>query len=427
MRRPGARAAFVLIAAAAAGTCRADLRPPYIPRHGDTVLQRVPSVSDPRIRQMDVLRTDFARHPHDQARAVKLSIAYLSYGRDTGDARYLGRGAAVIAPWMKLKPVPIPILLVDATILQSKHYFAKARTLLVQVLTRQPTNMQGWLTLATVAQVQGDMRVARQSCARLLGQSDPLIPGACLASLDAVTGRAGAAYTVLTQLLPQAKAVSLPVQSWIQGILADAAAYRGDNAAADRHFRAALQLAPGDNFLLADYGDFLLQQNRPRAALQLVKDYSESDTSFLRQVYAEVALGLPQAKADTANMAERFAAIDRRGSRAYRREEAGFVLQLQHDPQRALALATVNWTVQRAPKDARVLLAAALAAGQPQAAQPVLDLLAKTHLQDPITVQLANKVRRALAASTLAPHANVPHANAPRANAPRATSRGKTR
>jgi predicted Zn-dependent protease len=362
----------------------------------DIVLQTVPSVSDPRVRAFTALRTALARNPGDQGQAVKLSEGYLDYGRDTGDARYLGRAEAVIAPWMGRSPPPIPALLVHATILQSKHYFAESRTQLRLILDRDPDNAQAWLTLATVAQVQGDMGVARRACASLLDSSDPLLPGACLASLDAVNGHAAQAYHLLSLLWPQARTEPIAVQSWIQGILADSAKYLGNDAAADRHFRMALQLTPGDNFLLADYADFLLDEHRPRAALELVTDYSQSDTSFLRRVYAEAALGAPQAASDTAQMAQRFAALEVRGTRTYRREQAGFVLHLEHDPSRALELAQENWTVQRAPEDMRVFLEAALAAGKPWAAQPVLDLVAKTHLEYPLVVGLAAQVRTEL-------------------------------
>ena len=379
----------------AAAPCLAGADTPYIPARADLVLQRVPAISDPRVRAFSALRTNQRRHPDDMTAAVNLSEAYLDYGRDTGDARYLGRAAAVIAPWMSRPEPPIPVLLVHATILQSKHHFADARAQLLQILARQRHNAQAWLTLATVAQVQGDTSIARRACAHLLGSSDPLIPGACLSSLNAVTGRARDAYRTLEFLAPQARAEPVAVQSWFQGILADTANYLGDEAAADRHFRAGLQLTPGDNFLLADYGDFLLDQKRPAAALALVKDYSPSDTSFLRQVYAEVALGLPQAAADVENMRRRFAALELRGTRAYRREEAGFVLHIEHDPQRALRLAQENWTVQRGPKDMRVLLEAALAAGDPGAAQPVLEQLAKTHFEWPVIRRLAAAVTAA--------------------------------
>lgn len=393
---------LLLLACFVAIPCLGAEGMPYIPARESIILQTVPSIGDPRVRAFEALRRELRRDPQNMSRALELSKAYLDYGRDTGDARYLGRADAVILPWLAARPTaaaPIAVLLVHATILQSKHYFAEARTLLRALLNREPDNAQAWLTLATVAQVQGDIGTARQACAELLDSSDPLIPGGCLASLNAVTGHAGNACRVLAVLWPQARAEPVGVQSWLQGIWADAAKYQGESAVADEHFRAALQLAPGDNFLLADYADFLLDQGRPQAALDLVKDYSQSDTSFLRQVYAEVALRSPRAAADKAEMTARFAALEVRGTRAYRREQAGFVLQVQHDPLRALQLAQENWTVQRAPNDMQVFLRAALAAAKPAAAQPVLDELANTHLQWPSVVREAGRVRADLAAA----------------------------
>jgi len=92
-------------------------------------------------------------------------------------------------------------------------------------------------------------------------------------------------------------------------------------------------------------------------------------------------------------MAARFEALTLRGSDYFGREQVRFALQLQHDPQRALDMARRNWQVQRAPWDARVLLEAALAAQQPQAAADVLEFLKKTKLQDPIIVPLADELR----------------------------------
>ena len=390
-------ASFLAAACLSASLARADRDRPYVPASNDAVLQTVPSIADPRVRAFEALRAEQARDPGNMALSVSLSTAYLDYGRDTGDARYLGRAAAMLAPWLRWQPPPVPVLLVHATILQSKHDFDAARGVLMGVLRRQHDNEQAWLTLATVAQVQGDYATARKSCGYLLGGGDLLVPLVCLSSLNAVTGRATRSARILQALWPQARSQPVAVQAWMQGIMADTAKYLGNDADADRHFRAALQLTPGDNFLLADYADFLLDQHRPRAALDLVKDYASSDTSFLRQVYAESALHSSRTEADLTQMARRFAAIDQRGSRTYRREEAGFVLYIQHDPQRALQLAQENWTVQRTPEDMRVLLAAALAAQHPQAAQAVLDQLASSRFQYAVVVRLAARVREALA------------------------------
>lgn len=387
---------LALISLLVATYCSAAQETPYVPTDDAVVLQTVPSITDPRIRTLEELRRQLAAEPHDQGRAVKLSEAYLDFGRDTGDARYLGRAEAILEPWLALSPVPIPILLVHATILQSRHQFAQARGQLQSILQRDADNAQAWLTLASVDIVQGQFNAARRACAHLLDSSNALLPGACLSSLNAVSGRAHNAYHVLSVLWPQARAESPAVQSWIQGILADSAKYQGASAEADQHFRAALQLSPGDNFLLSDYADFLLDQGRAQAALDLVKEYSQSDTSFLRQVYAEERLGSPRAGADAAQMQARFAALETRGTYAYRREEAGFELRVQHHPHRALELALENWTVQRAPEDMQVLLAAALAAGEPSAAKPALEQLASNHLQYPLVLALATQVISAL-------------------------------
>ena len=393
---------FVLVAiciAAASPRARADdHRQPYIPANDAVVLEHLPSTSDPRVRRFTALRQRTAARPRDLNAAVALANAYLDYGRDTGDARYLGRAQAVVAPWLSHRPAPLPALLVQATILQSRHEFVESRRVLEAILKRDSDNAQAWLTLSSVALVQGDMVEAQRDCAQLLGDSDALIAAGCIAARAMVTGNARNALQVL-QALSQQETNEVPVlQSWAHGLMADAAKTLGDEAHADKEFRAALQLTPGDNFLIADYADFLLDHHRAREALDLTRPYPQSDTSFLRQVLAESALGLPEAAADTATMASRFHDLEQRGdTRLYAREEARFVLVLLHDPQRALRLAQANWTYQRAPEDVRVYLEAALAAGQPAAARPVLAYLGQTHLEDASILALAKRVSSAIA------------------------------
>lgn len=366
------------------------------------VLQQVPTAVDPRVRQFEALRVQWQKHPDDAEAAAALARAYVDYARGTGDARYLGRAESVIEPWLKTVPKPIPAMLIDATILQSRHLFAESKAELLEILRRDRDNAQAWLTLATVAQVQGDMDTARYACAHLIGGTDALVAGACLGALNAVSGHAREGYQTIQTLLQAEPGEAPAIQAWAQGLLADAALYMGNDALAEGHYRSALQMSPGDNFLLADYADFLLDRNRPREAVELLKDYTQSDTSFLRLCMAEDQLHLPQAAADAAQMAARFAATDQRGSYLYRREEALFALTVQRDPSSALELAQQNWTVQRAPQDARILLQAALFAGQPAAAQPVLDFIDKTGLREPHVDGLAADVRKALRAGAQA-------------------------
>ena len=389
---------LILCLAFVAGRCLAEPGTPYIPAGDDTVLQQVPTAVDPRVRQFNTLRAQWEKNPGDPGKAAALSIAYLDYARGTGDARYLGRAAAVIDPWLKQSPPPLAALLIDATILQSRHLFAESKAELLRILGRDRDNAQAWLTLATVAQVQGDMDTSRRACANLIGGSDALVAGACLGALNAVTGHPREGYQTIQTLLQAEPGEAPAIQSWAQGLLADAALYSGDDAQAEVHYRSALQLSAGDNFLLADYADFLLDHSRPREAAELLKDYTQSDTSFLRLCMAEQMQHLPQAAADAAQMAARFAATDERGSYLYRREEALFALAVQRDPASALSLAQQNWSVQKAPQDARILLQAALFAGQSEAARPVLDFIDRTGLREPHVDQLAAAMRKALPA-----------------------------
>jgi hypothetical protein len=97
-------------------------------------------------------------------------------------------------------------------------------------------------------------------------------------------------------------------------------------------------------------------------------------------------------------MAARFEALALRGGGYFGREQARFALELQHDPQRALDLAVQNWRLQRAPWDARVLLAAALAARDRRAGTEVLEFLKQTQLQDPLIETLVHRAREELVA-----------------------------
>lgn len=401
-KRVGAMCLFLWLLGTA--VAHAQQRPPYLPASPDVVLQHVPPTTDPRVRHFDQLRSDFSKHPQDVKKAVALALAYIDYGRSTGDARFLGRAMAVITPFMATPEPPIPVLLAHATIQQSRHLFQASREELAAILKRDPGSAQGWLTLATVAMVQGDHALANTACVHLANVSSDFMGIICTASLRALSGQARQAYTLLSLEEDPGPKAPPEIRAWIEGLMADTAARFGDATSAEAHFRSALQFTPGDNFLLADYGEFLLDQGRPQAALDLLGSDRQSDTSMLVTVAAEAALGLPQLKADESNMDARFLSMEQRGDHVFLREQSGYLLHVKHDPQAALALAEQNWKVQRAPKDVRVYLEAALAAHQPAAAKPVLDFIASTHLSDvtidPLVAQLQSAIGPVSASSS---------------------------
>ena len=386
----------LLVATLVSGPAGATQTDPWVPASDDVVLQHVPPGTDPRVRTFETLRAQLRRNPRNMQAALNLAHAYIDYGRSTGDARFIGRALAVIEPWLKQRTIPVPVALLDATIKQNRHQFKDARTQLQHIVQREPGNAQAWLTLATVAMVQGDLKTANHACIQLASSGGNFMGTACTAALRALNGHNTQAMALLRLIEDPGPRAPADIKSWVQGLMADVAVRMGDADLAERHFRKALQWTPGDNFLLADYADFLLAHNRPGDAATLVRPYVDSDTSFMRLVMAEKAQGLATASSDAQAMQARFAAMDARGSHVYRREQAAFVLQVLGQPEQALALARQNWQVQRAPKDVLVFLQAALAAGKPEAAQPALQFIARTGLDDarltPLVTALEQKM-----------------------------------
>ena len=72
-------------------------------------------------------------------------------------------------------------------------------------------------------------------------------------------------------------------------------------------------------------------------------------------------------------------------------EEARFRLRLRGDAKGALALALANYRVQREPRDARILLEAAIAAGDAAAAGPVRDWLQSSGFEDALLRRLGEE------------------------------------
>jgi tetratricopeptide (TPR) repeat protein len=366
---------------------------PYVPARDSDILQVVPSTADPAVVRMRTLRTAFDAAPHDLSTAERLADAYIDYSRQVGDAHYAGYAEAVIAPWVEAPAPPAAALIIEATILQYRHQFSDARTMLKRAFTLDPRNAQAWLILATLDMVQGDYRAADRDCAQVANNAGVETGLACFGSLRSYTGKAREGLVLLGQADTAVKRGPAGYRAWIEGLMAESAERLGDWPSAEAHYLSALKLQPQDNFLLVAYADFLLDRGRPREVLPLLAGHAQSDTAFLRLALAQSMLHSDQIQRYIWIMGARFEALRLRGSEYFGREESRFALQLQHDPQAALDLALRNWQVQRAPWDARVVLEAALAAKQPQAAAPILEFLQKTRLEDPIIDPLARALR----------------------------------
>ena len=189
------------------------------------------------------------------------------------------------------------------------------------------------------------------------------------------------------------KSATLSERVRLETLLGKTAERLGDWGRAEGHFQEAQRLGPHDAYLLGAYADFLLDQGRAGEVVALLREETRVDGLLLRLTLAEREIGAPGKEAHIEELRARFAASRQRGDSLHQGEEARFLLHLVDQPQAALTLAKANWAVQREPRDARILLEAALASGQPEAARPALEMLERTKLEDAALRRLANELQ----------------------------------
>lgn len=364
---------------------------PYLPADDGVVLERLPEKGDPGVRELKRMRAALAATPRDLGVAAVVAERAIDVSRVTGDPRFLGQAQAALDPWWSAPDAPSVVQLLRATIRQRQHDFDGALADLDRLLKANPRAAQARLTRATVLTVVGRHADALADCIELAKVAAPLVVAGCLAPPNSLSGSAGRAYSDLLRALSR-PGTDAGLVEWALTLAAEIAQRQGDAAAAERHFRAALVLDPGDGYLKGVYADFLLDARRPREVLPLLADDVKNDGLLLRLLLAEQQLADQRAAflAHRAEMAARFDAARRRGEGLHRREEARFLLAVEGDAAGALALARDNWNVQREPADLRILVDSAKAAGDAAALRTAAEWVAKTQLEDKaVTAALA--------------------------------------
>ena len=376
--------------ASLAPTCPAA---PFVPQGPNEVLERLRERPlDSAARELRSLRATLARDPNNLAIATRMARRYIEESRSQGDPRYLGYAQAALSPWWSQPQPPNAVLLLRATIRQSNHDFDAALVDLSRVLEAAPSNAQAWLTRATILQVQGRYAEAAQSCERL-SQLAPTYAVTCSSEVAALTGQAARSYELLAGLLEKIAAPAVAHKAWMETGLAEIAVRLGRRDVAESHFKRALQYGAPDPYLKAAYADFLLDAGRPSEVVILLSADSRIDGLVLRLALAEQALGARELPGRVATLQARFDAARARGDKVHLREEARFHTALLKQPGEGLRLAQANWSVQKEPADARVLLEAALAANDRKAAQPVIDWMSRSKLEDAALSRLVQSIQ----------------------------------
>jgi tetratricopeptide (TPR) repeat protein len=373
------------------GTCVAA---PFVPADPKTVLEKLPEAPAGSFsRELRQLRRELARDPENLVLATRVARGYIQRARAEADPRYLGYAQAALAPWWDAGS-PAVVLVLRATIRQSLHDFPNALADLSAALEIDPRNAQAWLTRATIRQVRGEFGEALESCRPLERLAGELVATACWAGAAGMSGHSEASYERLRETLARQRAASPGVRQWVLTSLAEMAERQGKSRLAEAHFKEALATDEPDAYLKGAYADFLLDEERHTEVAALLRNELRADALLLRLTLAEQKLGLARASEHVEALKARFTASRMRGDSLHRREEARFALHALRAPNEALRLALENWSVHREPWDARIFLEAALAAGNPGAARPVLDWLRANRVQDVRLAALAQQAAR---------------------------------
>jgi len=373
-------AALLLIVLGIAVTIPAAAAP-FVPADDNLVLESGLPTADPRVRQMRALTGALKEHPDNLAIAMRLASRQLAMGVAEADPRFVGYARGTLARWWADDHASPALRVLRARILQAQHDFVPAAADLRSALQDEPHAAQALLVLEGIDEVTGDLAEGKDSCARLAGLRPGLAAAACAGSIGSLTGEGEKSYAALREALDREPTADASQRVWALTILGEIAIRRGE-AAAEQHFQQALVLDSRNIYALTVYADYLLDNGRAAEVLRLLRGFERVDALYLRLALAAQAVGDPDFPRYRDDVAARFAAARRQGDKLHLRDASRFGLEIEHDAPRALDLAQQNWAVHKTPYDARALLAAAIACHNPIAAQPVIDWVATTKLED---------------------------------------------
>ena len=371
---------------------------PYTPTSDAQVVERLPGrASDPATRRVESLRKQLAARPDDAALRVDIARRYFDMAMAQGDPRYVGYATGALAPLAKAVPPDAGLAAayyqVRGMIEQFTHAFEPALASLSKASALNPTSTEPLLWRSAIYMVQAKYAEASSECAKLKPLAEPLVTIGCAAYADSShNGGLGAAYAALAAAVKTHSNSAPELLLWQYTRLAEMAwrLERFDDA--ESYYKSALKLGITDQFLLGSYADFLLFKKRPAEVLQLLVDWERSDILLLRLALAAKQSNDARAANFANQLRARFEDAAKRGDRLHEQEAARFELDIEQNPKKALLLASANYGTQKEPRDAEILMRAAMSAGDGKQARPALAWWRSSKYEDPQLSDLATQL-----------------------------------
>ena len=323
--------------------------------------------------------------PADTSLALQAAELLIAEGRTNGDARLVGASLGILQPALALGITQALILAAIAR--QYQHDFTGSLVLLDRAIDQDPRNVRAVLTRATVQTVLGAFDKATADCTALQRLGQDQIAFLCQSTAIMLTDSATVVRQRLEAILAAPGVLDPALNGWAAGLAGEIAAMQGDRPAAMARFSEVLAADPAairERLLLAD---LLLAEGRGGEVIALLQGQPVTDSLLIRRTLAYRQTGDPTAElADSAELARRFGQNIDMGLSAHAREEARYFLRIAPDPKLALARAQVNWDLQHEYEDAVLLIDAAMAAGDPASAVPVVEWMRAQKVSEQLLV-----------------------------------------
>jgi Flp pilus assembly protein TadD len=323
---------------------------------------------------------------------VALASAFIERARARHEPMYFGRAEAVLAPLASKPGAAATLRRLYAEVLQYRHDFAAAETLLDAVLRDEAHDDDARLLRASVRLVRGDFVGARADCAQLAAAGgDAALPGfACFAEALAGGGNLERGLALLDTVSANPGTTEASARAYLLATRAELRERAGDTAGAVVDYRRALSLAPGDDSIRAALAD-------SQAALGMNEDARvvlAVDKPGVGLLVRSAALAEGPARVALAARAGSWLALEAARGDALHFRELAMLALVNHEPGRALAAARANFELQKELSDVRVLARAALAARDRQALSALRQWMLDTGYRDSVTTGILDAASR---------------------------------
>ena len=267
-----------------------------------------------------------------------------------GDLRLAQRFARSAAGADHARP---DVRLLLARTAQADHDFDQARSHLSVLLRRQPGHEGARLMFAQLELLRGERSQALEHCSAL--RRIPVLVQVACRMQSRGTGDFRRLAALADSGLSGGDGALL---GWVYGVVADLALQAGEEAAAERYYAHADTLSPAIRYRLAMVA-LLMRQSRNAEALAIVDAHADDLGMRVKAAILAQRVGRPDA-ALTAQLRAGFEHDLAHDDLSHGREMAEFFLEVDDDPERALAL-VLRYRAQQFEWEDATLLAAASA------------------------------------------------------------------